>query len=279
MAAEVAEGFAQVLAATDFVGGGAVHRFEEAYAAYAGVAHCIGVGNGTDALEIALRTVGIGADDEVIVPANTFVATAEAVVRAGARPVFVDVAEDTLLIDPEAVAAAVGPRTRAVMPVHLFGQAAPVEQLTALTARHDLVVIEDAAQSQGATRLSRPTGSLGQVAGTSFYPGKNLGAYGDAGAVLTDDEGIAHRARLLANHGSDRKYVHESFGFNSRLDTLQAVVLSAETCPPRSVERASPRRGRDIRRTADRCRAGCSADGCTGQPSGVAPVRGAGATA
>ncbi|HEY5183304.1 MAG TPA: DegT/DnrJ/EryC1/StrS family aminotransferase [Actinomycetes bacterium] len=228
VAAEVAEGFAQVLAATDFVGGGAVHRFEEAYAAYTGVAHCIGVGNGTDALEIALRASGIGADDEVIVPANTFVATAEAVVRAGARPVFVDVKADTLLLDSEAVAAAVGPRTRAVIPVHLFGQAAPVEQLADLVARHDLVVIEDAAQSQGATRLGRPAGSLGQVAGTSFYPGKNLGAYGDAGAVLTDDEGVAHRARLLANHGSDRKYIHESFGFNSRLDTLQAVVLSAK---------------------------------------------------
>ena len=217
-----------ILTTGAFVGGAPVADFEEAYARLAGTRHCIGVANGTDAIEIALRACGVGAGDEVAIPANTFIATAEAVVRAGARPVLVDVDPETLLMDPEAVGRAVTDRTRAVIPVHLYGQVAPVEQIRALSLPDGVVVVEDAAQSQGALRHGRPAGSLGDVAATSFYPGKNLGAAGDAGAVTTDDDEIARLSRLLGAHGSQQKYVHEIFGFNSRLDAVQAVVLSAK---------------------------------------------------
>ncbi|MFC5285849.1 DegT/DnrJ/EryC1/StrS family aminotransferase [Actinokineospora guangxiensis] len=227
VADEVAEGWQQVLARTAFVGGPQVAEFEAAYAAYAGVDHCVGVGNGTDALELALRALGVGAGDECVLPANTFIATAEAVARTGATPVLVDCDLDTALIDPEAAAAAVTTRTRAVLPVDLYGQAAPIEKLRALLPAN-VAVVEDAAQSQGATRHGAVCGSLGDVAATSFYPGKNLGAYGDAGAVTTARADLADRVRLLGAHGSPRKYEHPVLGFNSRLDTLQAVVLSAK---------------------------------------------------
>ena len=225
---EVVRGFAEVLASGAYVGGPQVAEFEQEYAALLGVAHCVGVGNGTDAIELALRACGIGVGDEVVLPANTFVATAEAVVRAGAVPVLADVDKDCLLLDPESVASVVSTATRAVVPVHLFGQTAPVEQLDALVAAHGLVVVEDAAQSQGALRHGRRAGSLGLASATSFYPGKNLGAFGDAGAVMTDDADVARRVRLLGNHGSATKYRHEQIGFNSRMDTLQAVVLRAK---------------------------------------------------
>jgi len=228
VAEQVQEGFAAVLASGAYVGGPDVRQFEQEYAAWSGVRHCVGVGNGTDALELALRACDVGRGDEVVLPANTFVATAEAVVRAGAVPVLADVDERCLLLDPEAVEAVAGPRTRALLPVHLFGQTAPVEQFAHLVDERGLVVIEDAAQSQGATRFGRPAGALGRVAATSFYPGKNLGAYGDAGGVLTDDDDVARRVRLLGNHGSSVKYQHDELGFNSRMDTLQAVVLRAK---------------------------------------------------
>jgi dTDP-4-amino-4,6-dideoxygalactose transaminase len=227
IADEVQRGFADVFAATAFVGGKDVAAFEREYADFLGVAHCVGVGNGTDAIELALRALGIGPGDEVVLPANTFVATAEAVVRAGALPVLADVDDQYLLLDPDAAAAASTGGTRAVIPVHLYGQAAPVAEIAA-TCRPDIFIVEDAAQSQGATRAGRATGSLGHIAATSFYPGKNLGAAGDAGAVLTDDAALARQVRLLGAHGSERKYVHETLGFNSRLDTLQAVVLRAK---------------------------------------------------
>jgi dTDP-4-amino-4,6-dideoxygalactose transaminase len=226
VADEVAAGWAQVLDRTAFVNGPQVAAFEREYAAYLGVRHCVGVASGTDALELALRAAGVGAGAECVLPANTFVATAEAVVRAGATPVLVDCEPDTGLIDPDAVAAAVGPSTRAVLPVHLYGQAAAVERIRAVAG--DAVLVEDAAQSQGALRHGVPAGSLGDIAATSFYPGKNLGAYGDAGAVLTDDDELAESVRLLRDHGSPRRYEHVVLGFNSRLDTLQAVVLSAK---------------------------------------------------
>lgn len=225
---EVQAGLAEVFAKTAFIGGPAVGEFEKAYADTMGIAHCVGVANGTDALELALRAAGVGRDDEVILPANTFIATAEAVSRIGARPVLVDVDPEYLLIDPAKVEAAVTDRTRAIVPVHLFGQTAPVEKLLPIAESAGAVIVEDAAQSQGATRFGRPAGGLGTVAGTSFYPGKNLGAAGDAGAVLTDDPQIAARVRTLSAHGSDRKYVHELIGVNSRLDTIQAVVLLAK---------------------------------------------------
>lgn len=226
--AEVQEGLRRVFATTAFVGGPWVSRFEEAYAAFAGVAHCVGVASGTDALELALRAVGVGRGEEVILPANTFVATAEAVSRLGAVPVLVDVDPEHLLIDPDAVAAAVTARTRAIVPVHLFGQTAFVEQLAPIAERAGAVLVEDAAQSQGARRHGRAAGSFGAAAGTSFYPGKNLGAAGDAGAVLTDDADVAALVRKLGDHGSAVKYEHDVIGMNSRLDAVQAVVLSAK---------------------------------------------------
>ncbi|MGY1733778.1 DegT/DnrJ/EryC1/StrS family aminotransferase [Geodermatophilus sp. SYSU D01045] len=227
IAGEVAEGFARVLAATAFIGGPDVAAFEEEFASYTGRAHCVGVGNGTDALEFALRAVGVGEGDAVALPANTFVATAEAVLRAGARPVPVDVDDEHLLLDPDALEQ-VAARCRAVVPVHLFGQMAPMARVREVAERHGLLVVEDAAQSQGATHQGVPMGGWGHAAGTSFYPGKNLGAFGDAGAVTTDDPEVARAVRLLANHGSEVKYQHPVLGFNSRLDTLQAVVLRAK---------------------------------------------------
>lgn len=236
VADEVAAGFERVLATTGFVGGPEVAAFEEEYARFCGVRHCVGVANGTDALELALRAAGVGwgrrnargeADDEVVLPANTFIATAEAVARTGARPVLVDCEPGSQLIDVQAALAAVGPRTTAVVPVHLYGQHAAVEELTAKLAGTTVRVIEDAAQCQGATRLGRTAGADG-LAATSFYPGKNLGAYGDGGAVLTDDADLAATVRALANHGGLSKYSHDLVGFNSRLDALQAVVLRAK---------------------------------------------------
>jgi dTDP-4-amino-4,6-dideoxygalactose transaminase len=228
IAADVAEGFERVLSATAFVEGPDVGAFEAEFAAYCGVTHCIGVANGTDAIELALRAAGVGAGDEVILPTNSFVATAEAVARAGATPVLVDADEAFLLIDPAAVEAAIGPRTRAIAPVHLFGQIAPMGALADIARRHDLLLFEDAAQSQGARQDGVSMGGFGVAAATSFYPGKNLGAYGDGGGVLTDDDQVAARLRRIRNHGSDVKYLHTELGFNSRLDTLQAVVLRAK---------------------------------------------------
>jgi dTDP-4-amino-4,6-dideoxygalactose transaminase len=228
VADEVAAGWAEVLARTAFIGGPQVAAFEEEFAAYVGAAHCVGVANGTDAIELALRACGIGHGDECVLPANTFIATAEAVVRTGATPVLADCDPDTYLIDPAAVAAAISPRTRAILPVHLYGQHAETERLVPLADAAGAVVVEDAAQAQGASRNGAGIGGAGRLAATSFYPGKNLGAYGDAGAVVTNDEDLAELLRLLREHGSPRKYEHSMLGFNSRLDTLQAVVLSAK---------------------------------------------------
>ena len=227
VAAEIQAGFDDVLASTAFIKGAAVDAFERDYAAFTGVAHCVGVANGTDAVELALRAAGVTAGAEVIMPANTFVATAEAVVRAGARPAFADVDPDYLLLDPGALAAAVSPGTRAVLPVHLYGQMAPMAAIAEVAGQPGAVIIEDAAQAHGATQGGRPAGSFGLLAGVSFYPGKNLGAYGDAGAVLTESAEHARQVRLLGDHGSERRYEHVIIGFNSRLDAFQAVVLRA----------------------------------------------------
>lgn len=225
--AEVADAIgadlAEAFATAGFVGGPQVAAFERAYARFCGVDHCVGVANGTDAVELALRALGVGRGDEVITAANTFVATVEAIVRAGATPVLVDVDDDTLLIDPEAAGAAVTSRTAAIVPVHLYGQIAPIERITA--AAPGVPIVEDAAQSQGATRFGAVSGSLGTIAATSFYPGKNLGAAGDAGAVTTDDATLARSVRMIGNHGSERKYEHDVLGVNSRLDAIQAIVL------------------------------------------------------
>ncbi len=224
IASEVAAGFAAVIERAAFIGGAEVAAFEAELAAFVGVEHCVAVANGTDAVELALRAAGIGAGDEVVVPVNTFAATALAVVRAGAVPVFADCDPDHLLLDPGALR--IGPRTRAVLPVHLFGQMAPMAALTA--SAPGAVLIEDAAQAHGAAQDGEPVGARSLAAATSFYPGKNLGAYGDGGAVLSSSSAVAERIRALRNYGSDVKYHHPMLGMNSRLDTLQAVVLRAK---------------------------------------------------
>jgi len=228
VAGEVERGWASVLERTAFVLGEEVASFEAELAEFTGVDHCVGVANGTDALELALRVVGVGPGDEVILPANTFIATALAAARAGASVVLVDADPVHHLIDVGQVAERIGPRTRAVLPVHLYGQLADVEGLAELAARHGAALVEDAAQCQGALRHGKHAGRLGAVAATSFYPGKNLGAYGDGGAVLTTSADLAAHLRALRNYGSETKYEHPETGFNSRLDTLQAVVLSAK---------------------------------------------------
>jgi dTDP-4-amino-4,6-dideoxygalactose transaminase len=226
VADDVLAGFERVLANTSFVLGPEVAAFERDYAEFCGVRHCVGVGNGTDAIELALRAVGVGPGDEVITAANTFVATAEAIVRTGATLVLADCNEQFLL-DPAAANAAITSRTKAIVPVHLYGQMAPMEHYVP-AVENGIQLLEDAAQSQGARRHQRRSGSVGLAAATSFYPGKNLGAYGDAGAVTTDDNEIAERLRALRNHGGTRKYEHLDIGVNSRLDELQAVVLAAK---------------------------------------------------
>lgn len=211
-----------------YIGGEAVTAFEEAFAAYCGADHCVGVGNGLDALVLALRASGIGTGDEVIVPANTFIATWIAVAQVGATPVPVDADPATMNIDISAVPAAITERTKAIMPVHLYGSPVPHEEIRRLAQAHGLVVIEDAAQAHGARVGTKRVGTLGHVAGFSFYPGKNLGAFGDGGAVVTDDGALAERIRMLGNYGSREKYNHESIGYNSRLDPLQAAMLSVK---------------------------------------------------
>jgi dTDP-4-amino-4,6-dideoxygalactose transaminase len=232
IAGEVMQGIDKVVEAGCFILGPDVAAFEREFARASDVAHCVGVGNGTDALELCLRALGVRAGDEVIVPANSFIASALGVARIGARPVLVDSDPQTHLLDVEAALERVGPATRALLPVDLFGQVAPIEELASglaeLGGDSAVPIVEDAAQSQGARRHGRRSGSFGAIAGTSFYPGKNLGAWGDAGAVMTADPELAERVRCLRQYGSERKYEHPEAGFNSRLDTLQAVVLRAK---------------------------------------------------
>jgi dTDP-4-amino-4,6-dideoxygalactose transaminase len=218
-----------VLRHGQFILGPEVPAFEKNWAQFAGVAHAIGVGSGTDALQLTLRALEIGPGDEVITVANSFIATAEAISYTGAKPVLVDCDQEHHLIDVRCVAAAISPRTRAILPVHLYGQPANMDALVKLAAKHGIAVIEDAAQAHGATlRDGRRCGSLGVAAAFSFYPGKNLGAFGDAGAVTTNDEALARKLRLLRNWGSIVKYHHEVQGYNSRLDTIQAAILDVK---------------------------------------------------
>ena len=209
-----------------FTNGPHVAQFEEAFAAYCGVDHCVGVSSGLDALRLGLLAIGIERGDEVVVPAATFVATLEAVTQAGGMPVVADVSEVDYGLDPTAAAAAVGTRTRALMPVHLYGQMADMHALGAVAAEHRLAVVEDACQAHGAERGGLRSGSAGSAAAFSFYPGKNLGAAGDAGALVTNDADAATRVRALREHGQTAKYVHAFEGWTARLDTIQALVLS-----------------------------------------------------
>jgi dTDP-4-amino-4,6-dideoxygalactose transaminase len=202
-----------------------VHAFETEFAAYCNVQHCVGVSSGLDALHLILRALEIGPGDEVIVPSNTYIATWLAVTHAGARPVPVEADEQTYNLDSTHVEGAITKRTRAILPVHLYGQAADMDPINALARRHGLIVIEDAAQAQGARYKGRRIGGLADAAGFSFYPGKNLGAFGDAGAVTTNNSQLADKIRVLRNYGSRHKYYNELKGFNSRLDELQAAFL------------------------------------------------------
>lgn len=225
IAQPLTEAFTRVLRSGWFVCGPELELFEQEFADYSGVKHCVGVGNGLDALHLLLRAYDIGPGDEVIVPSNTFVATWLAVSHAGATPVPVEPRIDTYNLDYSKIEEAITTRTRAIMPVHLYGQPADMDAINTIAKQYDLVVIEDAAQAQGAKYKGRKVGSLGNAAGTSFYPGKNLGALGDGGAVLTDDAAIAEKVRLFRNYGSKVKYQHEEAGFNTRLDEMQAAFL------------------------------------------------------
>lgn len=208
-----------------FVMGPELEAFEAEFASYCDVKHCIGVGNGLEAIHLLLRAYGIGPGDEVIVPSNTFIATWLAVNACGAVPVPVEPRLDTHNLDPERIGEAITARTRAIIPVHLYGQPADMDPISAIAAKHSLVVIEDAAQAHGARYRGRRAGSLGHAAATSFYPAKNLGALGDGGAVLTNDAAIARKVRRLRNYGSDVRYQHDVAGQNSRLDEVQAALL------------------------------------------------------
>jgi dTDP-4-amino-4,6-dideoxygalactose transaminase len=210
------------------IDGAELKAFEAWFAQFCGTRHAIGVSSGTAALELILEGLGIGNDAEVIIPANTFIATAAAIVRVGARPVVVDIDEQTYNIDPAGVSAAITPRTRAIMPVHLYGLPAPMDDINAIAAKHDLLVIEDACQAHGATYEGRKAGSLSAAAAFSFYPAKNLGAFGDAGMVTTNDAALDRQIRLLRDHGRTTKYEHAVIGQNARLDNLQAAVLAIQ---------------------------------------------------
>lgn len=225
---ELEQAMRRVLQSGWYILGKEVEAFEQAYASYCGTRHAIGVANGLDAIFLVLKAWGIGPGDEVIVPSNTYIATWLAASHCGATPVPVEPVEGTYNLDPARVEAAITPRTKAIVPVHLYGQCADMEPLLEIAARHDLKVVEDGAQAQGAMYKGRRAGALGHAAAFSFYPGKNLGALGDAGAITTDDDDLALRLRTLRNYGSQKKYHNEVIGFNSRLDELQAAVLSVK---------------------------------------------------
>jgi dTDP-4-amino-4,6-dideoxygalactose transaminase len=218
----------EVLAKTAFVGGPFVDKFEHAFAEYCGTKHCIGVANGTDAIFIALKALGVGPGDEVITAANSFIASSEAVTMAGAQVVFADIDPATYNLNVSMLEEKITPRTRAIIPIHLYGQPADMDPILELAGKYNLKVIEDAAQAHGSLYRGRKAGTLGDAASFSFYPSKNLGAYGDGGAIVTDDDEVAEMARMFSNHGSAIKYHHNFEGVNSRLDDLQAAILSAK---------------------------------------------------
>jgi dTDP-4-amino-4,6-dideoxygalactose transaminase len=225
---EIDAAIARVIESASFILGPEVENFEQAFAQYVGAQFCVGVNSGTAALQLALLASGVGAGDEVILPSNTFLATAGAVSTAGATPVFVDSDCASYTIDASKIEAIINSRTRALIPVHLYGQPANLDPIFEIAKRHDLLVIEDAAQAHGAEYKGRRVGALGHAGCFSFYPGKNLGAYGEAGALVTNNEEVAHRARLLRDHGSDQKYRHEIIGYNFRLEAIQAAVLAVK---------------------------------------------------
>jgi dTDP-4-amino-4,6-dideoxygalactose transaminase len=225
---EIDQSISEVIAQTAFVGGAYPRSFERAFANYCGVHHCIGVGNGTDALHITLQALGIGSGDEVITAANTFIATSEAISMTGARVAFVDIDPNTYNINANKIQNRITKKTKAIVPVHLYGQPVDIDPILDIAKRYSLKVVEDAAQAHGAVYKGQQIGSIGDAACFSFYPGKNLGAYGDAGAVITDDDALAEKIRMIANHGRIEKYNHKLEGMNSRLDGIQAAVLEVK---------------------------------------------------
>jgi len=225
---EIDQAVSKVIESTAFVGGETLERFERRFAEYAGAKYAVGASSGTSALHLALHVLGIGRGDEVITATNTFIATTEAISQAGATPVLVDVDDATLTLDPKKVEAAVTPRTKAIIPVHLYGQCADMDAIRGIARRHSLKVIVDACQAHGAKLDGKREAILGDVTCYSFYPGKNLGAYGDGGAVVTDDYELAEKMRSVGNHGRLDKYTHSAEGFNYRLDALQAAILDVK---------------------------------------------------
>jgi len=215
----------RVCRTASFILGEEVARFEEEFAAYCGVRHCVAVNTGTSALHLALLAVGVQPGDEVITTPNTFIATAEVISYVGARPVFVDIRPATANLDPERIEAAISARTRAIVPVHLYGRPADLDPILAIAARHDIPVVEDACQAHGARYHGRRVGGLGQAAAFSFYPTKNLGAYGEGGALTTNSDRVALLARALRHHGETQRYLHEHIGYNYRMDGFQGAVL------------------------------------------------------
>ncbi len=222
------QAFERVYTASWYIGGKEDEAFEKAFAAYCHTDYCVGCGNGLDALVLALKALSVGEGDEVIVPSNTFIATALAVTYVGAKPVFVEPDIRTYNIDPSRIEQAITPKTKAIIPVHLYGQACDMDPIMAIAEKHGLFVIEDCAQAHGATYKGKVIGSFGDAAGFSFYPGKNLGALGDAGAAVTNSKEVADKIRAIGNYGSDYKYHHIYKGVNSRLDEIQAAFLSAK---------------------------------------------------
>ena len=225
---EIAAALQEVLDNTAFAGGPFVAKFEEEYASFCGTSSAVGLGSGTDALWAALVALGIGRGDEVITVPNTFIATVEAISFVGARPVFVDIDEQTYNMNPDLLEGAISRKTKAIIPVHLFGQTADMDPIMAIAQKHGLFVVEDACQGHGAQYKGQPAGSIGDVGCFSFYPGKNLGAYGEAGAAVTNDTGLAEKMRMLRDHGQAKKYYHSIPGWNARMDGLQGAVLSVK---------------------------------------------------
>lgn len=226
--AEIDKGIQELCSQCSFILGPQVKEFEEGFASFVSSKHCQGVASGTDALELAFRALGIGPGDEVIIPANTFVATAIGVMQAGATPVMIDIDPSSYLIDYEKLEDACSARTKAICVVHLYGRSCDMDTIMSFAESRSIAVIEDAAQSHGATWKGKPTGSFGDIGCFSFYPGKNLGAYGDGGATVTDSDLLDHKLRALRNYGSQIKYEHPEVGTNSRLDSMQAVVLNVK---------------------------------------------------
>lgn len=225
---EIKDAIERVVDSNWFIDGKELDNFEERYASYCGTKFCIGCGNGLDGLTLALRAMGVKKDDEVIIPSHTFIATALAVSNIGAKPVFVEIKEDDYTINPDKIEEKITNKTKVIIAVHLYGQCADMDKINEIAKKHNLYVLEDAAQAHGALYKGKKAGSLGDAAEFSFYPGKNLGAMGDAGCVVTNNEEIATKVKMLRNYGSIKKYCHEEKGVNSRLDEIQAAILSVK---------------------------------------------------